>query len=174
MSVMSLKYLVCMFSVGIWCDDKWQFGHFCLWIVMWWICYAIFPSACYFFIICLPSAMAPRPTSPPSATAAPPATAIPIMPSFSSLFVTMASNSWEDEHWLNSFIALNWSQNSRQQNAIIFNYSSSPVLVDCPARPGAALVCTWARWRTPSAWCSRWRGSTGSLACSSRHDSADA
>ena len=31
MSVMSLNYIVCMFSVGIWCDDKWQFGHFCLW-----------------------------------------------------------------------------------------------------------------------------------------------
>ena len=50
-------------------------------------------SLYHFFIICLPAMASPSPTRPPIATTAPPATAIPIIPSFSSLFVTIASSS---------------------------------------------------------------------------------
>ena len=50
-------------------------------------------SLYHFFIICRPAMARPSPTRPPIATTAPPATAIPIIPSFSSLLVTIASSS---------------------------------------------------------------------------------
>jgi len=51
------------------------------------------PLSSYFFMACLPAKASPNPTRPPSARAAPPATAMPTIPSFSSLLDTKASSS---------------------------------------------------------------------------------
>ena len=162
MSVMSLNYIVCMFSVGIWCDDKWQFGHFCLWCAEAAKLILSLRAISSSSVFRVPWLRGPR-VRPAPRRPRPPQPSRSCRPSPASSSRWPLTPKQEDEILLLHWIVV---------KTLGENHSLSPVLVDCPARPGAALVCTWAPWRTPSAWCYRWRGSTGSLACSSRHGSA--
>ena len=120
MSVMSLNYIVCMFSVGIWCDDKWQFGHFCLWCAeaaKLILSLRAISSSSVFRVPWLrgprvrPAPRRPRPPQPSRSCRPSPASSSrwPLTPKRMKIYQINS----------NSFIALNWSQNSRWESFFV-------------------------------------------------------